>query len=264
MNNASTPDGRGQDRPNEAGPFFPAEGSFNPVVPLSELGHAPARLPTVDAADVGRPAEAAWAREEYRALPAGRKEEEETTLVPTRARAARRPWAVTAAVIALSIAAGLASGAYLTWSSQRAPEAQTSATVAAEAPGPPPAPVAEQGEADKNVEKVDEPARAEKPREVVKPSEVAKAEQSAEVAHAPKQEPPVRTADAPRAERPARAVAEPNEITPAPTPARTQSAPPARPRLTTAEKQPPAPAERTLPVSSPPPSAKSKKVIQWP
>src|SRR5215208_6345330 len=116
MNNASTPGGRGQDRPNDAGPFFPSEGSFNPVVPLSELGHAPAPLQTVDAADVGRPAEAAWAREEHRARRAGRKEEEETTLVPTRALAARQPWAVTAAVIALSVAAGLASGAYLIWS----------------------------------------------------------------------------------------------------------------------------------------------------
>ena len=257
MSYASTPEGRGQDRPNDAGPFFPSEGSFNPVVPLSELGHAPAPLPTVDAADVGRPAEAAWAREEYRASRATQKEEEETTLVPARPRGARKPWAVTAAVIAMSIAVGLASGAYLIWFSQRAPEAQTSATVAAEAPGLPPAPVAEQVKAE-NVEKVDEPVRAEQP------SEVAKAERSDEVAPAPKPEPPVRTADAPRAERPARAVAEPKEITPAPKPARTQSAPPARPRLTTAEKRPPAPAERTLPVSSPPPSAKSKKVIQWP
>src|SRR5215207_7884236 len=101
MNNASTPGGRGQERPNDAGPFFPSEGSFNPVVPLSELEHAPAPLPAVDAADVGRPAEAAWAREEYRASRAGPKDEE-TTLVPARTRGERRPWAVTAVVIALS------------------------------------------------------------------------------------------------------------------------------------------------------------------
>jgi hypothetical protein len=252
MNNASTPDGRGQDRPNDAGPFFPSEGSFNPVVPLSELGHAPAALTSVEAADVGLPVEAAWAREEYRARRAGPKEEEETTLVPARARGARQPWAVTAAVIALSVLAGLASGTYLIWSSQRAP-------VAAEAPGLPPAPAPAQGEADRNVEKVDEPARAEQP------GEVAKAEQPDAVAHAPRREPPVRTADAPRAERTARAVAEPRELTPAPKPTRAQSAPTTtRPRLATAEKQPPAPAERTAPVSSPPPSAKPKKVIQWP
>jgi hypothetical protein len=259
MSNASTPGGLGQDRPNDAGPFFPSEGSFNPVVPLSELDHSPAPLPAVDAADVGGPAEAAWAREEYRARRAGPKEEEETTLVPARARGARRPWAVTAVVIALSIAAGLASGAYLTRSSRRAPEAQTSATVAADAPALPPAPAPVQVEADRNVEQVNEPARAEKP------SEVAKVEQSDAVAPAPRREPPVRTADAPRAERTARAVAEPKELTPAPKPARAQGAPPTtRPRLATAEKQTPAPAERTLPVSSPPPSAKPKKVIQWP
>jgi hypothetical protein len=248
MNNASTPDGRGQDRPNDAELFFPSEGSFNPVVPLSELGYAPPPLPPVEAADVGQPAEADWAREAYRA---GLKEEEERTLVPARAGGARQPRAGTAAVIALSVAAGLVSGTYLIWSSQRAP-------VAAEAPSPPPAPVAEQGAAEKNVEQVNEPARA------AQPGEVAKAEQPGEVAPAPKQETPVRTSSAARAERPARAVAEPQESTPAPKPARTRNAPPARPRLTTAEKRPPAPAERTLPVSSPPPSARSKKVIQWP
>lgn len=251
MNNASTPDGRGQDRPHDAEPFFPSEGSFNPVVPLSELGHAPAPLQRTNAADVGRPVEAAWAREEYRARRPARKEEEETTLVPARARRARQSWHITAAVIALSVAAGLASGTYLIWSAQRPP-------VAAEASRLPPAPVAVQVEANKNVEKVNEPATVEKP------SEIARAERSNEVAHAPKPGPPVRTADAPRAERPARAVAEPKEVTPAPKPTRTQSAPPSRPRLTTAERQPPAPAERTLPISSPPPNAKSKKVIQWP
>lgn len=256
MNNASTPDGRGQERPNDAEPlpFFPSEGSFNAVVPLSEIGH----LPTVDAANVGKPAEAAWAREAHRA----HVKEEDETLVPSRRRRARRArpsWLVTASVIALSVAAGLASGTYLIWSAQRAPEAQASAPPAAEAPSlPPPAPVAEQVEAETNVEPAHEPVPAEKPREV------AKAERSDEAAPAPKPEPPARTPSAPRAERPARSVAEPKETTPAPKPERPRNAP-ARPRLTTAERQPPAtPAARTLPVSSPPPSAKSKKVIQWP
>lgn len=265
MNNASTPDGRGQDRPHDAEPFFPSEGSFNPVVPLSELGHAPASLTRADAAAVGRPVEAAWAREKYRARRTARKEEEETTLVPARARRARQSWPITAAVIALSVAAGLASGTYIIRSSQRSPEAQPPATVAVEAPPLPPAPVAVQvEEANKNIEKVNEPVRAEKT------SEVARAEQSNEVAHAPKPGPPVRTADAPRAERPARAeaepkaVAEPQEVTHAPKPTRTRSAPPSRTRLTTAEREPRAPAERTLPISSPPSNAKSKKVIQWP
>jgi hypothetical protein len=259
MIDASTADGRGQDRPHEAEPFFPSEGPFNPVVPLSEIGRAPALLPTVDPADVGRPAEAAWAREAQRA---GLKEEE-TTLVPARpvgAQGTRQPWVVTAAVIALSVAAGLASGTYLIWSSQRAAEAQPSAQVTSEAPTLPPAPVAEQEKANTKVERVSEAVKDEKPREV------AKTGKQDEVAHAPKQEPTVRTAHAPRAEHPARAAAEAKELAPAPKPARTERAVVTRPRVTTAVQQPhaPAPSERTPPISSPPPTAKSKKVIQWP
>jgi hypothetical protein len=258
MNNAPTPDGRGQDRPHDAEPFFPSEGTFNPVVPLSEVGRMPAPLAPSNPADVGRPAEAAWARAAHRA----RLKEEEETLVPSpaaRARRARRSWPVTASVIALSVVAGLASGTYLIWSSQRAHETQPPAQVAAEVPTlpPPPAPVA-----DTKVEKVNEPADEEKPREV------AKAEKPNEAAPAPKQSPPFRPAPTPepRAERPTRAAAEPRELTPAPKPTRTQSAAPTRPRVTTADKQRPAsqPSERTLPISSPPATARSKKVIQWP
>lgn len=258
MNNAPTPDGRGQDRPNDAEPFFPSEGSFNAVVPLSEIGHAHASLPAVNPADVGKPAEAAWAREAHRA----RLKEDEETLVPSRAgkaRRARRSWFATAAVIALSVVAGLASGTYLIWSAQRAKPEQTPSAVVAEAPAPPPAPVAEQAEALPKVEPVHESADNEKPREV------AKADKTNEAAPAPKQSPPLQPA--PRAERVARvAAAEAKETTPAPKPVRTQSATPARPRLTNADKRPPAPAPsaRTLPISSPPPTANSKKVIQWP
>src|SRR5215207_3801453 len=113
MNNASTADGRGQDGPNDAEPFFPSEGTFNAVVPLSEVGRAPvvpAPLAPVGAAGVGNPAEPAWARDGHRA---GLEEEEETTLVPARrggARGtteagARRSRVFPAAVIALSITA---------------------------------------------------------------------------------------------------------------------------------------------------------------
>lgn len=249
MNNAPTPDGQGQDRPHDAEPFFPSEGSFNPVVPLSEIGHAHASLPSVNPADVGKPAEAAWAREAHRA----RWKEDEETLVPSRAgaRRARRSWVATAAVIALSVVAGLASGTYLIWSAQRAKSSQPSTEVAAEAPALPPTPVEEQAEALPKVERVNESAAVEKP----KPREVAKAEKTDEAAHAPKQLPPLQPA--PRAERIARAAAEVKETTtPAPKPARTQSASPSRPRPTNTETQPP--------ISSPPPSAKSKKVIQWP
>jgi hypothetical protein len=264
MNNASTAEGRGQDGPEDAEPFFPSEGTFKSVVPLSEIGRTPvAPLPApllpVNSADVGRPAEAAWAREAHRAE---WKEEEETTLVPARdaaARGARQSWVVTAAVITLSVVAGLASGAYLIWSSGSAPEAQRSAQVAAETPAlqsapantATPTPVAEEVEATAKVEREDKAVEDEKA------GEVAKAERSREVA---------RPAPTPRAERSARAAAEAREVEPAPKSARSQSAAAARTRVTTAERRPPAPAksERTLPVSSPPPSAKSRKVIQWP
>ncbi|MET0649644.1 MAG: hypothetical protein ABW208_23780, partial [Pyrinomonadaceae bacterium] len=182
MNNASTADGRGQDGPNDAEPFFPSEGTFNAVVPLSEVGRAPvvhAPLRPVDAADVGNPSEAAWARDAHGA---GLKEEEETTLVPARrgrARGttvpgARRSWVFPASVIALSIMAGLASGSYLIWSSQRAPEAQETATsdaaprVEAEVPtlqtadAPTPAPVVEEVKADAKSERTDDAAKTEK------------------------------------------------------------------------------------------------------
>ncbi|MFL6337307.1 MAG: hypothetical protein ACJ754_28745 [Pyrinomonadaceae bacterium] len=255
MNNAPTPDGRGQDRPNDAEPLFPSEGSFNPVVPLSEVGHGPAPLTHVNPADVGKPAEAAWAREAHRA-----RLKEEETLVPARAaraRRARQSWFAAAAVIALSVVAGLASGTYLIWSSQRAHEAQTPARVEAEAPSLPPAPAVEQEKAVAKVERPNESAKVEKP------SEVAKAEKPEEVSHAPKPAQPPQPA--PRTERPTRAAAEPKEVA-APQPARVRSAASSRPRVTTAEKRPPAPqtAERTPPISSPPPTAKSRKVIQWP
>ncbi|HWS90349.1 MAG TPA: hypothetical protein VN282_25485 [Pyrinomonadaceae bacterium] len=251
MSNASTPEGRGPERPHDAEPFFPSEGTFNPVVPFSEIGETPAplTLPAVDPADVGKPAEAAWAREAHRA---GRKEEEET-LVPSRAARAPRgrpSWLVPAVVIAISVVAGLASGSYLIWSAQRAREATPPAQVAAEAPALPPAPPAEQAESPTKVEEVREPV------EDKKSGEVAKAEKSAEPSPAPKPAPSPQPA--PRAEQVARA-AEARETKPAPRPARTPSAAPARPRLTTAARQPPAP-----PISSPPPTSKSKKVIQWP
>ncbi|HEX8189268.1 MAG TPA: hypothetical protein VF586_13010, partial [Pyrinomonadaceae bacterium] len=241
MNNVSTPDGRGQDRPNDAQPFFPSEGSFSPVVPLSEVGRAPAAHRPVDAADLGRPAEADWARAAHRA----RLKEDEETLVPGRRRAARgaRPsWLVPAAVVVLSVTAGLASGTYLIWSSQSAPDSQTPVPIAAEAPAaeaptlpPPPAPEPET--ADAKVERVSEPVKEEKP------GEVAKSEKAGEAARPTKQAPPPQPEPAPRAERVARAAAEPKETAPEPKPARTtRSAAPARTRPTTAARQTPAPA----------------------
>ena len=250
MSNASTPDGRGQDRPNDAESFFPSEGTFNAVVPFAEIGHAPAPLAPFDPADAGKPAEAAWAREAHRA----RWREEEETLVPSRAGRARRArpsWLTTAAVITLSVLAGLVSGTYLIRSAQRTAATEPPAEVAVEAlPTLPPAPVAEPLKAE---------AKAEVVSEVVKDSksnEVAKAGKSDEVARTPEPETPIR--NAPRTER---AAAEPREVMPAPKPSRTQSASPSRPRPTNVVQQTP---RATLPISTPPPTAKSKKVIQWP
>jgi hypothetical protein len=263
LSNPSTPEGRGQEWPNDAEPFFPSEGTFNPVVPLSEIGESPAplTLPAVNPADVGKPAEAAWAREAHRA----RLKEEEETLVPSRAARARRSrpsWLAPAAVIAVSVLAGLASGSYLIWSSQHAREAPTPAQVATETPALPPAPaseatpvpVTEQAEAATKVERVKDPVKDEKP------AEVAKAEKP--VGPAPKQATPPQPA--PRAEQVTRVAAEAKEVTPKP--ARERSAASTRTRPTTVAQQPTkaASSERALPISSPPPTAKSKKVIQWP
>jgi hypothetical protein len=245
MNNAATPDGRGQERPHDAEPLFPSEGPFNAVVPLSEIdaAHAPAPLVQVDPADVGKPAEADWAREAHRA---GLKEEEEATLVPARAagvQVARRSWRVTAAVTVLGIASGVALGTYFFKSFRPAPPARVAAEAPTPQPAPPaaatPAPVVEKAEASNEsarVERSDEVVKVEKPREAARPAPTP------------------------------RATAEAGEVKPAPKPARTQTAAQPRPRVTTAERRPPAPpsTERALPISSPPPTARSKKVIQWP
>lgn len=277
MNNASPAGGREPDRPTDAESFFPSEGSFNTVVPLSEIGHTP--IARADAADVGKPVEAAWARAAHRAGVSGQKEEE--TLVPTRSGRARASgiwssWGVMAVALVLSVAAGLTSGAYLVWSSQRAAESRRASSptgeetaaadkAAAEAsptePSPAsaatPTPEASGNEARAQTEKLNEAAKEEKTREV------AKAERPNEVSHATKQTPPAALT---RVERPARAADEVRETTPAPKVTRSQSVPAMRPRVTTAAKQSPAPpsSARDFPVSSPPPSARSRKVIQWP
>lgn len=265
MNNAPTADGGGTEAPRDAEPFFPSEGTFNAVVPLSDIEGEPTRAPLVpvDAADVGQPSEAAWAREAHRAA---LKDEEETTLVPKRrpvATGGRPAWFVPAVVIWLSIMAGLFSGVYLIRSTQRAAVSPTPAQVAAETPSlppaaaPTPAPVVEEVRAEAEVEKVSEPAAGDKS------GEVAKAESPREAARPAAADEPTPSRPAPPT-RTARAAAEAREVAPAPKPVRAESATPARTRATAAAKRQPATPARTLPVSDPPPSAKSRKVIQWP
>ena len=278
MNNASTGDARGADRPTDAEPFFPSEGPFSTVVPLSEVGRAPAVRG--GGADAGKPAEAEWARAADRAERAHAGEEE--TLVPARTRRGRaaaargpradegrRSLAVTTLVLLLSVAAGVASGAYLLSSSGRFPEARQpapprveEAQVAAEAPAAeaaptfaaPPPPEAAGGRADADAEKAGE---AEKVEKVEKTNGVVSAPRETRAAPAE----PV------RAQRPARASAEAAVVAPAPKPAPSRAPAPPPPRtVTRAQRRPPAAVSSggTLPVSSPPPSARSKKVIQWP
>lgn len=290
MNNAPTAGGRGPGGPQEAEPLFPSEGAFNTVVPLSEVGRAPAHAPLkrVDPADAGQPSEAAWARARHSE---GSKDEEEATLVPARrtrgarraagAAGARPPWVATAVVLILSVSAGLASGAYLLWSSGGgaasrqadtpaapvAPATQDQAQVeAAEATSLPPAsaptpvPPAAESAGVSEAGKVKEVEKERESGEVARSTKAATpaAERAARTAAAP---PPVSTSGSST-----RAAAAPRAVAPEPKPARVQPAAPARTRATTAARRTPAPAApaRTLPVSSPPPSARTKKVIQWP
>ncbi len=134
MSDASTAHGTEPAEPITQEPFFPSEGDFNTVVPLSQVARAP--FAAERSGDDGRPAEAAWAREDRRgnavAKRGARGVEEEETLVPARGvrrrgagvgsrpGAGRRPWTVTAAAVLLSVLAGVAAGSYLVWSKRPA------------------------------------------------------------------------------------------------------------------------------------------------
>jgi Ankyrin repeats (3 copies) len=101
--------------------FFPPEGNFNAVVPLSEVGKPLDKTRRSDGHEKARRAD----------------EQEEVTLVPARAahaprsRVGRPSWLVLAAVLTLSVAAGLTAGTYLIKSRQRI-ELQTAAPLSVE------------------------------------------------------------------------------------------------------------------------------------
>jgi hypothetical protein len=269
MTNASTAGGGGHERPDDAEPFFPSEGSFNAVVPLSEVARAPAVRG--GGPDAGQPAEAAWARAARRAEA---KEEEETTLVPARdarARGRGSAWGLTAVALVLSVAAGVAAGAYLVWSAQPTAAPAVEANAATQT-----APQPETQTATATTETPAVEANAEKSNAIVedektadeKAAEVFKGKRSSEVARAPKEANEAKTRatePAPsRAERPARPASEERETAAKPAPRQSNAAP--RARVTAASKPPhtASTSARALPISTPPPSAKSKKVIQWP
>jgi len=294
MMDASTAQGQEPNEPTGRKPFFPEEGAFNTVVPLSQVGLEP--VSKRDDPDAGQPAEAVWALEDRRVE--GRVEDEdEATLVharggdshaaerAARGGTARQPWGVTALVIALSTFAGVAAGSYLVWSKRpveavtHAPSAaghSTAGTVLAPAaePTPPPA-SAQPAQPDAPAPAATSTEDAETAANEETAAEPDAKVETASTANAPRTTPPPA---APRAASPEpaaaraaetrpreeRAAAAAREARPAPRVARTET--PAPRTTARAEKRPPIPvlSGRTLPVSSPPASAKPRTVIQWP
>ncbi|MDT5156176.1 MAG: hypothetical protein QOH51_533 [Acidobacteriota bacterium] len=281
MTNASTAQSREPiDTPEtDAAMFFPTEGTFSPVVPLSKINES---LELSDAS--GEPAT----------------EEQEDTLVPlrvshatetretraltqTRPRSILRPksvrqsWPVTVIAIALSVIAGLIAGAYLVGFRQPAgtlgaaplavdaTHATVDATplteVATQAPEPQPATATSDTQA--STATVTSNPQASQPATTPAPPNSAP-DTRREHASAPTAR-GVANADA-HAERPTRTPSVERDL-PATKPAQRDAATTTTVRRTrVAEERPttPAPPKQSFPVSSPPPSAKSRKVIQWP
>jgi hypothetical protein len=255
----------------DADVFFPSEGTFSAVVPLSQVRGGRVSLRDSAASAVAH------------------EEPEETTLVPSRVspseRARRAPetrrggqhWLAMTAAVALSVFAGLAVGAYMVWTRQAQPPVTTAVDAGAqtqaatEAPQPEPSPTVatpaaevvaatstpEVATADNAVVKVEKAETSESAR---------KAEPTAPpaVTRASAAEPVARRSVETERRASARERAKADEESPAPKPALREAAP--RRQAAPARTRPPATAAngRALPVSSPPPSAKSRTVIQWP
>lgn len=261
--------------------LFPSDGKFSRVVPLAQSGDEAVHVSEADDAaappdEVAPSVAASSARGET-----DEREEEVATLVPARTSRGASPvqasrpkkgfeqsWGLTAVVLAVSILAGAAAGAYIIRSQSAsetsrpdAPNVEAAAAAGAEAA------------ASRAAEKVSAPQPAEQP--VPQPPAPAASDETKTGAKAESVNPPLpstkataREADTaarrtlepePRPERTARAASEARAASP--------------PRLTPVDAAPrrvenPAPAnvarERSLPISSPPPSARPKKVIQWP
>ena len=267
--------------------FFPSEGNFNAVVPLSEIdtdSESPVAAPAPMHTALSPSVRASTKERAH-------DEQEEATLVPARAArtahafrpATRRPsWPVMITALALSLAAGLAAGVYLIKSSMpvqlQAPASMTEdaaheAAAAADTTNSQPTQVASESrpearpQAETNLDAVasdvDTEVSAEKTnRDPNAPKRVTAADAPSSRAERTSDASPAKASVADRTpERPARKAPPSTTNTPAPTEAtRTR-------RATSVPERPPvlrAP-ERSLPVSSPPPSsAKSKRVIQWP
>lgn len=254
--------------------FFPADGQFRTVVPLSEVGRTTAAIdvaPAVKAvtAEVV-PLGSARVKAARPSTDGRDDEQDETTLVPTRlshatpprpTRAAWHSWPVTVVALVLSVIAGLIAGSYLIGSRQSVETQQRPAppSPTTESSAIPAAPVVAAREADAKVEKVSGDKSASKTAPPVAVTESRRA---------PEAEPPARRAVVAEArpERPARTAEGSVDRSPAAKPTRRDAATTPRAPVRAAQERSStsAPVAQSLPVSSPPPSAKSKKVIQWP
>jgi cytoskeletal protein RodZ len=291
MKNASGAEGQGQGERTKAELFFPSDGEFNTVVPLSQAGAAAAP------SDISIPAAKPESRVEHERREEHERpeEQEETTLIsarrgrgtrtahaPRARRGGEQSWVFMAAVLFLSVAAGVAAGAYMI-RSQRPAEAYR-----------PPPPAAVDAPADAEVGKaiVTEPASETSTAQISEPAPESDGDTlttepepaATSPVPAPPSEPVTKverasvsappSKPAPKAAEPAErrvAEAEPRtarrvsatagDASPAPRPTRAAAAPRRAERTTSVtvktRVQPPL-------ISTPPPSARSKKVIQWP
>jgi hypothetical protein len=299
LEKTSEAEGRERRGDAKADLFFPSDGQFSRVVPLSRaddelVPSAQTGSEVAASADTSAPDE-----------PDGH---EEATLVPMRVsrnaslfqvsrpkKGVEQSWGFTAAVLALSVVAGVAAGAYMIRSQRPAetfrPDASNAEAAAvngagekvvaaepAEQPVPQASATAPQTAPQTEHDRLASATTTAAATAATTPQGVAdttppgvtdtKVESVSTSASTPKASP--RAADAtarraaetePRAERPARAASEARDAAPAPRPTRSDAAPRHADRPATANAAPP---ERSLPISSPPPSARPKKVIQWP
>lgn len=257
--------------------FFPDDGKFRAVVPLSEVGRTTA---VIDEALTPKAVTHEVVARENVSVKAARPasdepddEHDETTLVPKRVTRTPPPrptppvwqsWPVTAVAIVLSVVAGLIAGSYLIGSRQSVETQQRPAppSLTTESAAAPVTPVVTVVEADAKADILNEDESAAKT-----PPPVADTESQ----RAPEAEPPARrnVVTEARLERPAQTSGGNVERSPAKKSAQRDTTAaavaPARARPAQERSSTPAPpSQRSLPVSSPPPSAKTKKVIQWP
>lgn len=288
----------GGEHADEQSSFFPAEGEFRPVVPLSEIGET-------DAAEEGNahathetlsPAGEAG-EDSHASTPATDDGPEEKTLVRSRVRSvpaprslpptgARRSWPALALALVLSVTAGLLVGTYLIWP-RRTAEAPPIASTAEDASKAERANQAEATAQASNASPANAPVLPAEPQPATVSDRPGDGEQTkaatAGAGHEASDVKPAQTikatagrgedAEEPltrrvtnavaRRERPARSDENVKDYSAAARPAR-DSAREREARAASALSSNPVRPERSLPISSPPPSAKSRNVIKWP